>query len=153
VGNQREIRQVSPREGRGVVIPIQVGHSGEVRRLLGDVNQQCRFYTCFRPAGEPIEFPNMDGPAVVLGSQSRDHAVIQSGGKMWCGYEAFVDHVRALATHLDDATFSSGTRKTISTSFSCLAVNYTTVASMRAAGGPLMNSYGHGTQIADNSDD
>jgi hypothetical protein len=108
VGNQREIRQVSPREGRGVVIPVQVGHSGEVRRLWGDVNQQCRFYTYFRPAGEPIEFPNMDGPAVVLGSQSRDHAVIQSGGKMWCGYEAFVDHVRALATHLDDATFFVG---------------------------------------------
>lgn len=108
MGNQREIRQVSPREGRGVVIPVQVGHSGEVRRLLGDVDQQCRFYTYFRPAGEPIEFPNMDGPAVVLGSQSRDHVVIQSGGKMRCGYEAFVDHVRALATHLDDATFFIG---------------------------------------------
>jgi hypothetical protein len=108
VGNQREIRQVSPREGPGVVIPVRLGHASEVNRLLGDNDEQCRFYTYFRPAGEPIEFPNLDGPDVALGPHPRDHVVIQSGGKMWCGYEAFVDRVRALAPHLEDALFFVG---------------------------------------------
>jgi hypothetical protein len=108
VGNQRELRQVLPREGLGAVLPIQVGHSAEVLRLLGDDDQQCRFYTYFRSAGEPIEFPNLDGPPVALSAQSRDHIVIQSGGKMWFGYETFVNHVRALAPHLGDATFFVG---------------------------------------------
>lgn len=108
MGNQREIRQVSPRKGLGVVIRVRPGHSDEVTQLLGDNNEKCRFYTHFHPAGEPIEFPNMDGPNVALGPQSQDHVVIQSGGKMWCGYEAFVTHVRALAPHLEDALFFVG---------------------------------------------
>jgi hypothetical protein len=108
VGNQREIRQVSPREGLGVVIPVRPGHAGEATQLLGDKDEQCRLYTYFRPAGEPIEFPNLDGPDVALGPQPGDHIVIQSGGKMWCGYEAFVDRVRALTPHLEDALFFVG---------------------------------------------
>ena len=55
VGNQREIRQVSPREGLGVVIPIRPGHTPEVLKLLGDGAERGRFYTYFFPAGELIE--------------------------------------------------------------------------------------------------
>jgi hypothetical protein len=113
VGNQREIRQVSPREGLGVVIPIRPGHGADVSALLGDQEKWCRFYTYFFPANEPIKFtnldgPNVNGPDVALDSQPRDHVVIQSGGKMWCGYEAFVDHIRALAPHLEDGLFFVG---------------------------------------------
>lgn len=108
MGNQREIRQMSPREGLGVVIPVRPGDAGEVTRLLGDQDEQCRFYTYFRPAGEPIEFPNLDGPDVALGPQPRNHIVIQSGGKMWCGYEEFAHRVRALAPYLEDALFFVG---------------------------------------------
>jgi hypothetical protein len=108
VGNQREIRQVSPREGLGVVIPVRPGHSGAVTQLLDNDDEKSRYYTYFQPAGEPIEFPNLDGPDVALGPQPRDHVAIQSGGKMWCGYEEFVDHVRLLAPHLEDAFFFVG---------------------------------------------
>jgi len=108
MGNLRNIRQVSPREGLGVVIPIRAGCAVEVSRLLGDNAERCRFYTYFCSAGEPIEFPNLDGPDVALAPQPHDHLVIQSGGKMWCGYEVFVDHVRTLAPHLEDALFFVG---------------------------------------------
>ena len=87
VGNQREIRQVSPREGLGVVIPIRPGHTPEVLKLLGDGAERGRFYTYFFPAGELIELSNLDGPALegpdlVLDPQPQDHVAIQSGGKM-----------------------------------------------------------------------
>ena len=108
MGNQREIRQVSPREGLGVIIRVRPHHASEVTRLLGDNDEQCRFYIYFRPAGESIGFPNLDGPDVALGPQPGDHVVIQSGGKMWCGYEAFVGRVRSLAPHLEEALFFVG---------------------------------------------
>ena len=108
MGNQREIRQVSPREGLGVVIAVRPDHAGEVIRLLGDEGEHCRFYTYFIPAGEPIEFPNLDGPDVSLAAQPCDNVVIQSGGKMGCGYDTFVDRLRALAPHLRDARFFVG---------------------------------------------
>jgi hypothetical protein len=108
VGNQHEIRQVSPREGLGVTIAIRPTCTPEVSRLLGDDDERCRFYTYVFPAGEPIKLPNLDGPDMVLGPQFRDHVVIQSGGKMWCGYEAFIERVRALAPHLEDVLFFVG---------------------------------------------
>jgi hypothetical protein len=108
VGKQWEIRQVSPREGLGVVIQVRPRHTDQVTKLLGDKDEQCRFYTYFTPAGELIKFPNLDGPNVEIVPQAGDHIVIQSGGKMWCGYEAFVDHMRALAPHLEDTLFFVG---------------------------------------------
>ena len=108
MGNQREIRQVSPRDGLGVAISVRPGHATDITRLLGDIDEQCRFYTYFYPAGVPVAFPNLDGPDVSLGPQPCDHVVIQSGGKMWCGYDAFVDRLRALAPHLSDAHFFVG---------------------------------------------
>jgi hypothetical protein len=108
MGNQREIRQVSPREGLGVAIPVRAGCAAEFSRLLGDGRERHHFYTYFSRAGEPIRIVNMDGPDVAIDPQSRDHVVIQSGGKMWCGYDAFVDHVRTLAPFLEDALFYVG---------------------------------------------
>ncbi|HLK59628.1 MAG TPA: hypothetical protein VKU00_23915 [Chthonomonadaceae bacterium] len=108
MGNQHEIQQVSPREGFGAVIRVRPSHAHEVRRLLDEARDRGTFYTLFRPAGEPIDFPNLDGPYVILGPQQSDHVIIQSGGKMWCGYEAFVDHVRMLAPHLEDTLFFVG---------------------------------------------
>ena len=108
MGNQREIRQVSPRDGLGVVVPVRLGQVGEVIRLLGDLDEQGRFYTYFAPAGEEISFPNLDGPEVTIRPRPRDQIVIQSGGKMWCGYEAFVGRLRKLAPLLEDALFFVG---------------------------------------------
>ena len=62
MGNLREIRQVSPRSGLGVVMRVRADHTPEVIKLLGDNNEQCRFYTYFRPAGTPIHFPKPRRP-------------------------------------------------------------------------------------------
>ena len=108
MGNQREIRQVSPREGLGVVLPVRAGRAAEVIRLLGDADERFRFYIHFYPAGAKIEFNNLDGADVAVGAQPSDHIIIQSGGKMWCGYDTFVERVRALAPHLEDGLFYVG---------------------------------------------
>ncbi|MBN7135164.1 hypothetical protein A7A76_10395 [Lysobacter enzymogenes] len=104
MGNQREIRQVSPRDGLGVVIAVREGRRDEVLRVLGDTSVR-HFYTFFCPAGVRIAFPNLDGPDVDQDPQDCDVVVIQSGGKMWCGYEAFVQSLRELAPFLEDAKF------------------------------------------------
>ena len=108
MGNQREIRQVTPREGLGVALKVRDGASADVSLIMGDKSEWHRFYTHICPAGEPISFPNLDGPSVTLRPTLRDVVVIQSGGKMWCGYEAFVERVRALAPCLEDALFFVG---------------------------------------------
>lgn len=98
-----------PREGLGVVIKIRSSRGVTVQKLIEDARQVGEFYTHFHPAGEPIEFPNMDGTEDVSLTQSPcDHVGITSGGKMWCGYDAFVEHVRELACHLEDAMFYVG---------------------------------------------
>jgi len=101
VGNQRAILQIEPRHCRGAVIRVQPGYAEQVRTLLEPLAGE--YYTYFRPAGSSVSFPNLDGPDVDLGILHRDHVVIQSGGKMWCGYDKFVDHIRGLASCLEDA--------------------------------------------------
>ncbi len=34
--------------------------------------------------------------------------IVQSGGKMWCGYPEFTEHIREVAPLLADATFLVG---------------------------------------------
>jgi hypothetical protein len=105
MGNQREIRQASPRSGLGVAIPVRIGHSTDAKELAETQEHRGLFYTYFCPAGEPIEILNMDGPTVCLGPFNRDYVVIQSGGKMWCGYAEFIERIRSLCPHLEDALF------------------------------------------------
>lgn len=106
MGNQREIRQTSPRNGFGVTLCVRVGRGAEAKHLIDDQNLIARFYSYFCPAGEPIEIPNMDSACNIRQDASdRDYIAIQSGGKMWCGYEKFVAHVRLLAPALEDAQF------------------------------------------------
>ncbi len=106
VGNQREIRQVEPRQCLGVVIRVLPEAVDQVRAILEPL--EGRYYIYSRPAGEPVVFSNLDGPDVNLGVLPGDHVVIQSGGKMWCGYEQFVQFVAQLAPLLEDALFYVG---------------------------------------------
>ena len=108
MGNLREFRQLTPRKGLAVVVPVRLGHSADVDRILGDPSGRHQFYVSLWPAGEPINFPNLDGPDVSLPAQPSDCLAIQSGGKMWCGYDAFVARVRELAPYLADAVFYVG---------------------------------------------
>ena len=106
MGNQREIRQTSPRSGLGALLCVRVGRGADVKRLIDDWNQAARFYTYFFPAGEPFEMLNMDfACSIRQDALDRDYLVVQSGGKMYCGYENFVTHIRMLAPMLEDAQF------------------------------------------------
>jgi hypothetical protein len=106
MGNQREIRQVEPRRCLGAVVRVRPGSADKVRVLLETLAGH--YYTYFKPAGEPVAFPNLDGPDADLGVLAGDHVAIQSGGKMWCGYEEFVAHLGELAAYLEDALFYVG---------------------------------------------
>lgn len=103
MGNQHEIVQVEPRRCNGVALRVVPGHGRTVRELLESAGGE--FYTGFVAVGEPLEFPNLLGPPTSLGVLDGDHVTVQSGGKMWCGYDAFVDHVRKLSPYLEDALF------------------------------------------------
>lgn len=85
MGYLREVRQLTPRKGLAVVVPVRPGHSADVERVLGEPSERHRFYISLWPAGEPIRFPTLGGPDVRLPAQPSDCAAIQSGGKMWCG--------------------------------------------------------------------
>jgi hypothetical protein len=106
VGNQREIRQTEPRWCLGAVIRVRAGYADELRALLEPLAG--RYYTYYNASDKPVAFPNLDGPDVHLGVLVGDHVVIQSGGKMWCGYQDFIEHVRRLAPSLEDALFYVG---------------------------------------------
>lgn len=108
MGNLREVRQLTPRKGRGVVVPVRTGQSFEVARVLDISGEPYSFYICLCTAGTPIHFPNLDGPDVNLGLRPFDCVIVQSGGKMWCGYERFVERVRALAPYVEDTLFYVG---------------------------------------------
>jgi hypothetical protein len=108
MGNQRQIFQLSPRKGPGVVIAVRNRHEPELRKLTGRANKLQHFYCILFEAGEAIQFPNLDGPDTSLSPIPSVCLAIQSGGKMWCGYEAFVEFLSSLAPHLEDARFFIG---------------------------------------------
>jgi hypothetical protein len=105
VGNQREILQREPSQNQGVILRVLPTESERVRDLLKDKKS---FYTHFVPAGQVVSFPNLDGPDTVAEKDIVDTVVIQSGGKMWCGYEQFVDLISRIASSVEDALFYVG---------------------------------------------
>ena len=110
MGNQREVRQVSPSTHLGVAIPIRRGFAGTVASLLAQ-NDQGHFYTYIAPPDEHYTIPNMDFDRTPIGSDRESRFIIQSGGKMWCGYEEFCNHIASVAQYLEDARFFIGDEK------------------------------------------
>jgi hypothetical protein len=104
MGNQREIIQIEPRKCHGAAIRIRIDDINAIQALI----EKGHFYTNLCLEGKPVEFPNMGDPDTHLGYLSGNYLTIQSGGKMWCGYEAFVEHIRALSPFLEDALFYVG---------------------------------------------
>jgi hypothetical protein len=106
VGNQREIRQVEPEERLGVLLRVRTFRSDKVRKLIASRKKSGRlYYAYFTPAGERLQYPNMDGDDVDLPPRPDDYVLIQSGGKMWCGYEEWIGFIRELAPLVEDALF------------------------------------------------
>jgi hypothetical protein len=106
MGNQREIVQVEPRKCRGAALRIRIPHEATVIELVQ--RSQGHYYSYVVPAGSSVVIGNMDGPDTDLGVLGGRYIAIQSGGKMWCGYDAFVTHVRSLAEYVEDALFYVG---------------------------------------------
>lgn len=107
MGNQREIRQVEPRERLGVAIGVRDGCEVEVERILAGYKSG-HFYTYLAAADEERTIHNMDVGDCGLGRLRRPTFIIQSGGKMWCGYDAFREHIATVSRYLTDALFLVG---------------------------------------------
>jgi hypothetical protein len=109
LGNQREIIQTEPQRRRGVVLQVRPEASTAARELVEPA--EGKFYSYIVPPGQSDRVHNMDGPVgenETLAPADVPRVVIQSGGKMWCGYDNFVEHVRALSPLVQDAVFYVG---------------------------------------------
>ncbi len=107
MGNQREIRQVYPTCQLGVAIVLRPGGVTSVQNILNEEELR-HFYTQLAPANAPLTIHNMDFDSAELGASPFARFVIVSGGKMWCGYEAFGQHIARVAPYLEDALFFVG---------------------------------------------
>jgi len=107
MGNQREIRQVFPVAQLGVAIPIRDGFADTIASILAQ-NEKGHFYTYLAPTNEDYIIPNMDFGDTAIGRSRESRFIIQSGGKMWCGYESFCKHIASVAKYLEDALFLVG---------------------------------------------
>ena len=107
MGNQREIRQIEPCSRLGVCIPVSEGKAGVVRSIV-DSHSIGHFYSYLYDVGAEQSIPNMDGADSDLGVLVNPAFVIQSGGKMWCGYPSFTQHITEVSPYLSDATFLVG---------------------------------------------
>lgn len=107
MGNQREVRQLRPSAHLGVAIPIRNGCAGTISDILAQ-HDQGHFYTYLAAPHEDCLIQNMDSCETVIGRSHTHRLVIQSGGKMWCGYDAFCNHIACLAKCLENALFFVG---------------------------------------------
>ena len=89
MGNQREIIQTEPVRRRGVVLRVRPEAAAAARELVEPAGG--KFYSYVVLAGEPDSLHNMDGPVgqddEALPPADVLRVAIQSGGKMWCGYD------------------------------------------------------------------
>lgn len=107
MGNHREIRQVQPLFQIGVAIPVRVGFEANLQVVLN--KYKCgHFYSYFASAGEDCTIRNMDLDDTWVGISRRARFIVQSGGKMWCGYQAFCEHIAEVAPFIEDALFFIG---------------------------------------------
>ena len=107
MGNQREIRQIAPTHRLGVAVRVLDDCDSIVSALVNE-HTQGHFYTYIAPVDDDRRIYNLDGDETVLGILRHPTFIIQSGGKMWCGYDAFRDHIATVAEYLTDATFLVG---------------------------------------------
>ena len=106
MGNQREVKQTEPLLCCGALLRIRPGAELKMRETLDALKS--RFYTWVLDAEGPVSFPNLDGQDTEIGPQLGAFVVVQSGGKMWCGYPSFIEHISELAPLLEDAVFYVG---------------------------------------------
>lgn len=107
MGNQHEIRQISPTHRLGAAIEILDGYESIVLNLIKP-HPPGRFYTYFAPPNQNGKIVNLDGGVTELGILRNSTLIFQSGGKMRCGYDSFRVHIEEIATYVKDSTFLVG---------------------------------------------
>lgn len=107
MGNQREIRQLLPSARLGVAIPIRREFADAVSEILAQ-HDKGHFYTYLAAAFEDLVISNLDFGETRLDPSNTPRFIIQSGGKMWCGYTEFCDHIARVAKYSYDALFFVG---------------------------------------------
>ena len=87
-----------------VAVPVSPGREDELEALLA--RYPTGDFCTYLDAGAVIGYiPNMDGPDTPLPPTSSALFVIQSGGKMWCGYNEFREHIAEAARFVAAAVF------------------------------------------------
>lgn len=102
MGNQHEVRQLRPFVVRwGAAIPVRPGC---FEALLSRFDELRDYRLIPIRSTGVLEFPNLDHANVHL-ERAGEFLCVQSGAKMWCGYEAFIAQVAELGPSLEDALF------------------------------------------------
>lgn len=107
MGNQREIKQLRPIRRNGFAVPVSDTAASRIREILAR-HDFGHFYTYLLERDEQGIIPSLDGEATDLGVLLAPHLVIQSGGKMRCGYDNFKDHIFKLSPYVPDSMFLLG---------------------------------------------
>jgi hypothetical protein len=105
MGNQREIRQLLPFVVRwGAAIPIR---GGQYDLLLSQHDRLHDYRMLVQRSQGTLRFPNLDYEDANV-RRLGDYLCLQSGHKMWCGYEQWVAFLSDISPSLLDATFYVG---------------------------------------------
>ena len=98
-----ELAQIEPRRlQHGAAIPVRPDSVAALLDYL-DGFDASRFYVHFAEIDGTHRFSNLDYEDTVV-TGSGPHLIIQSGGKMWCGYDDFISKLRDLAPFVENAT-------------------------------------------------
>ncbi len=107
MGNQREVKQVRPICRSGFAVPVSDKAATSIREFLAGYAVG-HFYTYLLERSANGIVPSLDGSPTELGILHEPHFVIQSGGKMRCGYANFKNHIAILSPYLPDSMFLVG---------------------------------------------
>ena len=104
MGNLHEIAQIEPALMNGVAIAVASGSFDKLSGILAATPAE-DFYMALHRKGEYVKIENMDGRNPDLQEVLSDTLTMASGGKMWCGYDLFVDRIHQIAPFLKDSLF------------------------------------------------
>ena len=107
MGNLREVRQLPLTEDYGVIINIRENKAQEVLKIFKE-QEHIAYYTYYVPVNKGYSIENLDYGSLCLKESEKHRIVIQSGGKMWCGYKIFCNHLKRLAKYLENVEFLIG---------------------------------------------
>jgi hypothetical protein len=103
MGNTHHIQQIAPNRTRGgVAILVRRPFMGVVRQKHESLEEKC--YTFLHLLEVSFQIHSVNFPDESFRDQLL-YFCIQSGGKMWCGYDNFIAVVRDFAPYLEDALF------------------------------------------------